>query len=261
MPRCRRSIARWRSRTWGRPSMRTASAASCSSKPPTRRPDTDNMLEQARRDPRVRGVVGWAGLGARPDAFAEQLGALRRQPAIVGLRNLMHVKGTRGWILGDHQVENVAQVARAGLALDVVTSAHDEISDIVRLRDRVADLRIVLDHLGKPPVGGSAQERRECGRPSPMSPPTSGASPSSRVCRRRWGPLDAWTPAQWCPVHRRRARCLRPEPADVRRGLAVVILAGGYERAWSAIDDAISSLGEDERAAVLGATAARVYGL
>ncbi len=223
--------------------------------------DTDNMLDQARRDPRVRGVVGWAGLGARPDAFAEQLGALRRQPAIVGLRNLMHVKGTRGWILGDHQVENVAQVARAGLALDVVTSAHDEISDIVRLRDRVADLRIVLDHLGKPPVGGSAQERREwraaladVAADERSVAKLSGLSSSV-------GPLDAWTPAQVAPFIDDALDVFGPNRLMYGGDWPVVILAGGYERAWSAIADAISSLGEDERAAVLGATAARVYGL
>ncbi len=223
--------------------------------------DTENMLDQARQNPRVRGVVGWADLGAEPETFARAFDALRREPAIVGLRNLMHVKGVPGWILGVHQRTNVATVAAAGLPLDVVTSAHGELRDVVALMQATPGLRVVVDHLGKPPVGGTDDARREwravltdiAADPHSVAK-ISGLSSSV-------GPLDAWTPSQVAPFIDDALDVFGPNRLMYGGDWPVVILAGGYERAWSAIADAISSLGEDERAAVLGATAARVYGL
>lgn len=223
--------------------------------------DTENMLEQARRDARVRGVVGWADLAAPADEFAMHLAALRRQPAIAGLRNLMHVKGVRGWILGPAQRENVAQVASAGLPLDVVTSAHDELADVVQLIDDVDDLRVVVDHLGKPPVGGSEQARREwrAALVDIAADPRSSAKVSGLSSS--VGPLDAWTPAQVAPFIEDALDVFGPDRLMYGGDWPVVLLAGGYARAWSAVTDALASLDDADRAAVLGGTAARVYGL
>lgn len=223
--------------------------------------DTENMLEQARRHTRVRGVVGWADLSSEPSAFAAPFAALRAEPAIVGLRNLMHVKGVRGWILGKQQRANVATVADAGLPLDVVTSAHDELADIVSLMEATPGLRVVVDHLGKPPIGGTAHARREwrAALADIAAEPTSTAKVSGLSSA--VGPLDSWTPAEVAPFIADALEVFGPDRLMYGGDWPVVLLAGGYPKAWSAVTDALASLDDAERAAVLGGTAARVYGL
>nr|WP_154924122.1 amidohydrolase family protein [Microbacterium testaceum] len=223
--------------------------------------DTENMLEQARRDTRVRGVVGWADLGSEPEAFRIAFEQLRAEPAIVGLRNLMHVKGVRGWILGKHQRANVAAVAAIGLPLDVVSSAHDELADVVALMEATPGLRVVVDHLGKPPVGGTDQARREWRTvlADIAADPRSAAKVSGLSSA--VGPLDAWTPEQVAPFVDDALEIFGPDRLMYGGDWPVVQLAGGYARAWSAVTDALASLADAERAAVLGGTAARVYNL
>lgn len=223
--------------------------------------DTQNMLDQAARHDRISGVVGWADLGAHPDDFVATFDALRVEPAIVGLRNLMHVKGVRGWILGEHQRANVAAVAAAGIPLDVVTSAHGELVDVVALMDATTGLRVVVDHLGKPPIGGTDDARREWRAvlADIAADPTSTAKVSGLSSA--VGPLDAWSPAQVRPFIDDALELFGPDRLLYGGDWPVVLLAGGYARAWSAVTDALASLGDTERAAVLGGTAARVYGL
>lgn len=223
--------------------------------------DTAHMLEVAASDPRVRGVVGWADLSADPAVFGEAFDALRRHSRIVGLRNLMHVKGVARWILGDRQLANVGRVAASGLPLDVVTSAHAELADVVGVMERVPDVRVVVDHLGKPPVGGSDSARREwravlgdIASERTATAKISGLSSSV-------GPLDAWTPEQVRPFIEDALAMFGPDRLMYGGDWPVVVLAGGYERAWHAVADALNSLADAERVAVLGGTAARVYAL
>lgn len=223
--------------------------------------DTQNMLDQARTHAGVRGVVAWADLAAEPEAFAAQFDELRAEPLVVGLRNLMHVKGVPGWILGDLQRANVATVASAGLPLDVVTSAHDELADVVALIASTPGLRVVVDHLGKPPIGGTAQARREWRAvlaeiaADPLS--TAKVSGLSSAV----GPLDAWTPEQVAPFIEDALELFGADRLLYGGDWPVVLLAGGYARAWDAVTEALASLDDAVRAAVLGGTAARVYGL
>ncbi|MGN7187715.1 amidohydrolase family protein [Microbacterium enclense] len=172
----------------------------------------------------------------------------------------MHAKSVRGWILGRRQRANVATVADVGLPLDVVTSTHDELSDIVDLVNATPGLRVIVDHLGKPPVGGTAAARREwramladiAAAPSSTAK-LSGYSSSV-------GPLEAWTPADVLPFIDDALQLFGPRRLMYGGDWPVVLLAGGYERAWSVTGEALATLDAAERAAVLGTTAARVYG-
>lgn len=222
--------------------------------------DTENMLDEA-ADPRVRGVVAWADLGDAPDAFAADLARLRARPKVVGLRNLTHVKDDPHWVRGPRQRENIAQLVAAGLPLDMVTSSHVGLAEVVDTLEHVPDVRVVLDHLGKPPIGGSAMARREW-RAALADIASDGRTTaklsglSSAV-----GPLDAWTPTQVAPFVQDALELFGPARLMYGGDWPVVLLAGGYERAWDAITGAVASLDPVERNEILDGTARRVYGL
>ncbi len=99
------------------------------------------------------GVVGIVA-GARLDrkrTLGKHLDALGAFERVVGVRHLL--QGERdGFARRADFIEGVGEVAARGLTFDACVRAH-QIGDVVFLADAVPDLRIVLDHLGKPAIG------------------------------------------------------------------------------------------------------------
>ncbi|MBD8103892.1 MULTISPECIES: amidohydrolase family protein [Plantibacter] len=119
--------------------------------------DTAVMRAQAELDPRVVGIVAWVPLD-QPHLVAELAQEYANDPLIVGVRNLIHERAA-GWLAGAAQTESLNLLANAGLTLDFVTADHAALCEVPALADRHPGLRIVIDHLGKPPLAGDARAR------------------------------------------------------------------------------------------------------
>ncbi|WP_425839039.1 amidohydrolase family protein [Microbacterium sp. PA5] len=120
--------------------------------------DTAVMRAEAERHPeRVAGIVAWLPLDD-PDAVARGLEDAGGDPLFVGVRNLIHDREP-GWLSQARQSESLGLLARAGVPLDFVTASADALAEIPEILDRHPDLRLVIDHLGKPPIGGSDADR------------------------------------------------------------------------------------------------------
>ncbi|MFF1969785.1 amidohydrolase family protein, partial [Streptomyces sp. NPDC058232] len=120
--------------------------------------DTDHMLATAAAHPEVVAVVAWIPLDA-PDRTRARQAALRHDPHVVGVRTLVHENPDPDWILHPDVGQGLALLAEAGLAFDYVTSSPAALVHVPELAGRHPQLRLVVDHLGKPPVGGGAEER------------------------------------------------------------------------------------------------------
>jgi len=114
--------------------------------------DETRQLLALPRDTPVAGVVGWVDLTA-PDV-AERIAALREAPGgdgLVGFRHQTHDEADPNWLdLADVRC-GLRAVADAGLAFDLLVRAR-ELPAAIRLAVDLPDLRLVLDHLAKPPL-------------------------------------------------------------------------------------------------------------
>lgn len=119
--------------------------------------DTDNLLELAAREPRVLGVVAWVPL-EDPAEAERRLPALQANPRVVGIRNLVHDRPDPDWVLRPDFDAGLGLLEDAGLTFDFVTADPAALPRLVTVAERHPRLRIVLDHLGKPPLGGAAAE-------------------------------------------------------------------------------------------------------
>lgn len=222
--------------------------------------DTLNMQRTADRHPEVLGIVGWVEMDADEEHVETDLLALRSDPRIVGIRNLMHVKGVDDWIATPRPDAALAVFAHHGVVYDAVVSGHDELESVVRMGERHPDLTLVLDHLGKPPLGASTAAIREwrarladCAANPRLSAKVSGLYPG--------GDLSAWTPAQVEEVVSVGLELFGPERLLYGGDWPLAILAGGLDRTFDAIRGATSHLDEAGRSALFDGTARRVYGL
>ncbi len=101
----------------------------------------------------IRGIVAHASL-ERGAPIEEELDALRGRPLVVGVRRLLQDEPS-GFATAGRFVVGARRLASAGLTFDA-GARWWQLPDVLALADAVPDLEIVLDHLGKPAVGGDA---------------------------------------------------------------------------------------------------------
>lgn len=219
--------------------------------------DTALMLEVAARHPEVVAVVAYVPL-EDPARAAEQLPALAADPLVVGIRNLVHDRPDPDFLLRPEVQESLALVAAAGLAYDVVGVLPRHLEHVATLAERHPGLRLVVDHLGTPPIGRGEQE--------PWRSLLSRAAAHPNVHAKVSGLYPGDEPRRWT------TESIRP---FVRHALAefgadrlmyggdwpVSVLAGGYTRVWSGLQPLVAELGEAAARALLGGTAVRCYGI
>ena len=97
-------------------------------------------------------VVGWLPL-TDPDAVRAALADPRRTDHLVGVRHLVHDEPDPGFLDLPEVAESLELLAEAGLPLDVPDAFERHMAQVVRVAERHPGLTVVLDHLGKPPLG------------------------------------------------------------------------------------------------------------
>ncbi|MQA95549.1 MAG: amidohydrolase family protein [Streptosporangiales bacterium] len=116
--------------------------------------ETVDLLAAAAGPGPVRAVVGWVDLTA-PDV-ADRIAARRAGPggsALAGVRHQVEDEPDPSWLLRPDVLRGLAAVAEAGLVYDLLVKPPQYDAAIEAAR-RLPELRIVLDHLGKPDVAG-----------------------------------------------------------------------------------------------------------
>ncbi|MGD8168617.1 amidohydrolase family protein [Herbiconiux sp. P16] len=223
--------------------------------------DTAHLLSVARAEPDVAGLIAWTPLDD-PDGTHRRLSTWADQDApVVGIRSLLHERQDTRWILSPAVEGGLRAIADAGMPLDYVTADHNALAHLPELTTRHPDLVVVVDHLGKPPIGGdrdSFDDWRRLLLAAARSPlvraKVSGLYPAH-------GPLDRWRADD---IHRfvdTAMEILGPSRLLMGSDWPIAELAGGYQRTWDALASAVASLSEGEKRDVMGGTAERVYAL
>jgi L-fuconolactonase len=219
--------------------------------------DTEVMLRATARHPEIVGVVGYSPID-QPQQLQADLDRFATMPVIVGIRNLVH-EHPREWMRRPAFNDGLALLAHSGLSLDFPTATHQAIPDATWVADTHRNLRVVLDHLGKPPIGGTVAQRREwrsliaeC-----ASNPRTVAKLSGLYAM--VGPMDSWTTEMVRPFVDDALELFGPERLMYGGDWPISVLAGGYERTWLSTVDLLAGLDEAGRSQVLEGTARRVY--
>jgi L-fuconolactonase len=219
--------------------------------------DTELMLDAAQNFPQVVAVVAWAPLD-RPDALAPRLAELAEHPVVRGIRNLFH-NHPREWATSPEVDRGIGVLAASKFTLDFVTSNPAALADLPGIGARHPELDIVIDHLGKPPVGGTRKQRAE------WRALLSAAAANPRVYAKVSGLYAAaGDPAGWTTDDVRPFFEDALEVFGARRLMyggdwPISEIAGGYERTWESVQQLVAELSVSERDALLGGTAANFY--
>jgi L-fuconolactonase len=204
--------------------------------------------------PWITGVVGWVDLEA-PDT-GEQLDRYRQHPSFRGVRATAEDMPDADWLARPSVRRGIRAVAERGLTLDLLVRTQ-HLPHVPRLAEENPDLRLVIDHLAKPPIATGELAR----------------------WRERMADLVPY-PNIWCKVSgllteagpNATAESIRPvvafalEQFGVSRLLwgsdwPVSTLAASYEVTFRTLLEALGPISEQDCAALFGGNALHVYGL
>jgi len=220
--------------------------------------DTDYMLEVADAHPEIGAVVGWVPLD-RPDAAAERLDVLAAHPAFRGIRHGIHFESDAEWLLRPDVDEGLGLLEARGIPYDVVPVRRRHLELVPIISERHPDLVMVIDHLSKPPIGRDeswvsgwrTNLRAAAANPNAYAK-VSGLFPAR-------ADMTDWKLDEVQPFFEFALEVFGADRLMWGSDWPIVVLAGGFERAWREHNRMFDALSEAERAAIRGGTAARVY--
>ncbi len=219
------------------------------------REDTDYMLATAEQYPEVVAVVGYVPL-EDPAATADRLAELAENPLVVGIRNLIHDRADADFLLRDDVNESLALIGEAGLAYDVVSVLPRHLEHVPVLAERHPELRMVIDHLSKPPIGLADHEpwwtliERAAAYPNVFAK-VSGLYPGHD--------LTDWSTETIRPYVARALDVFGADRLMYGGDWPISVLAGDYDLVWAGLRPLFDELGESDRSAVLAGTAIEFY--
>ncbi|MCC7216174.1 MAG: amidohydrolase family protein [Burkholderiales bacterium] len=217
--------------------------------------ETQYLLDvAARSDGVVHGVVGWADLAA-PNAIPT-LTRLARNPLLKGVRPMLQDMGDDAWILRAEVGRALAALPRLGLRFDALVRPG-QLPALLTMIERHPDLAVVIDHAAKPAIAGGMWE--------PWARLMRAAAASPRVrCKLSGLVTEAgpgWTIDVLRPYVDFLAETFGPQRLMWGSDWPVVNLAGTYQSWYAATIALTAAWSPEDRAALLGGTARRFYGL
>jgi L-fuconolactonase len=108
------------------------------------------LLDYAAQTPTVVGVVGWLPL-QDPAAATKTLDELTGHPVVRGIRYLIG-REPADWLVEPQTIEILRELARRDLAWDIVPVTPGHVEHVCTIAEAVPGLRIVADHLARPPL-------------------------------------------------------------------------------------------------------------
>jgi L-fuconolactonase len=220
--------------------------------------ETRELLDIAATAGFVAGVVGWVDLAG--ERVAETLRELRASPAgakLVGIRHQVHDEEDPAWLLRPEVQRGLTAVGEAGLAYDLLVRTRELPAALATARLH-PDLRLVVDHLAKPPIATG----EDAGWAAALAPFAGlghvHCKLSGLVTEARW---SGWTREDLAPYVTRALDWFGPERCMFGSDWPVCLLAASYAQVFEALTYALGDLDDWSRSAILGGNAARFYHL
>ncbi len=215
------------------------------------------LLDFAAYAPYVAAVVGWLPL-QDPAAARRILAAFGGRPIVRGVRTLIG-RDSSDWLSAPPTRELLRAVADRDLSWDVVPVTPEQVRQVTAVARAVPELRVVVDHLARPPVESGAWQPWADGIASLAALPNVAIKVSLGIdVLTDW---PDWSPTSLLPYLRRVVSCFGSDRLLLASNWPVVVLRRSYQQAWNDLSAALAEvgLGEIELAAARGGNALRWY--
>ena len=223
--------------------------------------DTELMLQAAKHFPQVIGIVAYVPL-EDPARTHELLSEFHKNPIIVGIRNLIHTYPNPLWLKNENVNKGLDLLEEFGMTFDVVSVNSDHLGLLPFLSERHPRLKMVIDHLSKPPIDEGIKSERGRLWISQMADAASNPNVYAKVSGLYSGASD--TGAITDAVRPFVIEALEIFGSDrlmYGGDWPISVLSGDYEKVFDYLSDIISELSERDQANIFSESAKNFYGL
>ena len=219
--------------------------------------DTEAMLAQAAEHEWIGAVVGWVPLYAHKLA-ENALGRYMANPWFKGVRHLNHEEADPDWLVRPEVIDGLRLLEERELTFDVIAVHPLHLKHVPALAEACPDLRMVIDHLAKPPIASGDYGVWKAELAAAAEHPNVYAKVSGLNTAADW---EAWTAADLVESIGHALEVFGAERLMFGSDWPVAILAGDYAKVWNETNKALDELGvqDADRSAILGDTATAFY--
>lgn len=219
--------------------------------------DTASMLVHADYNDWIGAVIGWVNL-LDPDETNRRIEMYKQHPKFRGIRHLIHEEKDPDWVVQGIVLESLKVLEQHGMIYEVVAVFPNHLKHVPRLAENAPNLKLVIDHLAKPPIKDKGM--------SPWSDQMQAAAQYPNVYAKVSGLNTAadwnnWSAADLKPYIDFTFEVFGADRMMFGSDWPVAILAGDYNKVWIETKKALEGRSQAEIDAVLGGTAAKVYRL
>lgn len=213
------------------------------------------LLELAEQYPFIAGIVGWVDL-VSPDV-AKQLEQLSAHPKFKGVRHLVESEPVDDWLAQPAVLRGLEALAAQQLSYDLlVHTRHLKHVDVVA--ERCPDLRLVIDHMAKPPIaGGEFNEWSKEFKPLAEFPNIY-CKLSGLVTEANW---NSWRKDDLRPYIDYALDAFGPDRMMFGSDYPVCLLVASYERVLESFQEALKDLNDGQRKKIFCDNAMAFYRL
>jgi L-fuconolactonase len=217
--------------------------------------ETNWLLELASENDFILGVVAWVDL---TDArIGGALDRLQRHPKFKGVRHPVHDEPDANWLLREDVVRGLRELARRGVPYDLLLRPP-HLPLVPKIADRVPELRMVIDHLAKPPIASGSLDGWAADLARAAQLPQVYCKLSGMITEA----AAPWTSGQLMPYVKHAFEVFGPARLMFGSDWPVCLLAcDTWKVALAAFTQAHGALPREVRDLVIGETAKRFYRL
>jgi L-fuconolactonase len=115
------------------------------------------VAEQAKIDPRIKGIVAWAPL-EQGERARDDLASLKELPLLRGIRRIIQFEADADFCLRPDFIRGVQALADFDLHFEICSKGDAQFANAVELARRCPNVRFMLDHIGKPHIDRKLME-------------------------------------------------------------------------------------------------------
>ncbi|HEX6719387.1 MAG TPA: amidohydrolase family protein [Pyrinomonadaceae bacterium] len=213
------------------------------------------LLQLADDYPFVAGVVGWVDLMA--DEVDRQLDELASHPKFKGVRHLVESEPADDWLVQPQVLRGLKRLSTYGVSYDLLVHTR-HLKHIQKVVDACPDLKLVIDHMAKPPIASGEietwrQELSQVAANEQMNCKLSGL-----VTEANW---TSWTKSDLRPYVDCALELFGSSRLLFGSDHPVCLLAASYKLVLASFRELLNELSGAEQQKIFASNAAEFYGL
>jgi L-fuconolactonase len=216
--------------------------------------ETEFLLSCADEHQFIKGVVGWVDL--KSANLEERLAYFSTFKKLKGFRHVVQGE-PKGFLSDPEFIRGVKLLSKYQFTYDLLIY-HYQLEEALAFLDEVSDVKIVVDHLAKPSIRTNEKTQWALNMAAVASFKNVYCKISGMVTEADW---QNWKQEDFVPYLDELFKTFGTDRLMYGSDWPVCLLAGGYEKQFSIIQQCVADLSPAEKAKILGLNAKRFYNI